>query len=81
MACVVHCFKQERGQKRVSTALVDTAWVNKVFFYSSLAKSVILKKIMVVSIKHFKQKLTLKTTTVDVIMTFTSPKHRGYLLF
>ena len=62
--CIVHYFKQERGQKRVSTALLaiqnwySIGLLSPLFF--SLVESAILKKIKIVSIKHLKQKLSLE---------------------
>ena len=45
--CIVRCFKQEKGQKRVSThyrqCKIDTASVYKLLF-SSLVESATLKK-------------------------------------
>ena len=39
-----------------------------------------IQNIKVVSMEHLKQKLSLETTNVDVIMTFTSPKQYFYSL-
>ena len=76
--CVSHHFKQERGHKRVSTELLAIQKLIQHQFIKSfvfqLGQISQFEKIKVFSIEHLKQKLSLITTNVIVIMTFTSQK-------